>query len=246
MHFRRAGDSGPWLVLLHQTTDTSRMWEAVLPRLGDHCRAVAFDTPGYGESEGPEALPRPREYARAFLQACDGLGIDRFALGGFHAGAGLALYVYDVAPDRIERLLLCGIPRFDDAWRADRLSRANPGPVPQADGSHLLNAWKANSNPNLAVRSREILDMLRNGEGTFWAADSIFQESLDPILAKVTVPVLSIIGTKDFLYQSMPTTVTLLGDARLEILEGEVLVMDSQPDEFARLAAAFARGETGG
>src|SRR5262245_56060646 len=95
IHYRYSVPSthpaAPFLVMLHQTPSSSVIYERVLGHLGEHIRAFAIDTPGYGNSDPP---PRPLtipEYAdrvRAFL---DAIGAERATVLGQHTGASIAV-----------------------------------------------------------------------------------------------------------------------------------------------------------
>jgi len=55
VHYRASGSSGPWVALFHESPLSTAAFESVLQLLGTTCRAVAFDTPGYGQSDPPPA-----------------------------------------------------------------------------------------------------------------------------------------------------------------------------------------------
>src|SRR5690348_2858832 len=64
IHYITAGSGGVPLILLHQNPSSARMWEAVIPGLAARGRqVVAFDTPGYGNSDAPAEEPDIPYYA---------------------------------------------------------------------------------------------------------------------------------------------------------------------------------------
>jgi pimeloyl-ACP methyl ester carboxylesterase len=87
-------------------------------------RVLAPDTPGYGMSDAPPALPAFVDYAGALADALPALvGDGPVDLFGFHTGAMLALQMAVLEPARVRRLVLVGVPYFPDpqqhaAWRA--------------------------------------------------------------------------------------------------------------------------------
>jgi pimeloyl-ACP methyl ester carboxylesterase len=102
LHYRMLGE-GPPVFLMHSSPLSSAFMLAQLQVLADAgYRAIALDTPGYGQSD---PLPTPpqslTDYARAFLAGIDAMGgIDttRFALYGTATGAQLALALVRHAP----------------------------------------------------------------------------------------------------------------------------------------------------
>ncbi len=125
LHYRAAGTEGeggaaqrPAALLLHESPQSSAIFERALPLLGERIAAYAFDTPGYGYSDpppGPTSIP---EYAAALLEAADALGLDRFAAVGVHTGAGIALQIAVQAPERVSHVVISGTPGAMREWRA--------------------------------------------------------------------------------------------------------------------------------
>ncbi len=85
-------------------------------------RVVAPDTPGYGESDPPEA-PAPLErYAAALGEAIVANGDGPVDLFGYHTGAFLATELAVQRPDLVRKIVLVGAPYFDGDDRAERLA----------------------------------------------------------------------------------------------------------------------------
>lgn len=146
LHYRMLGD-GPPVFLLHSSPLSSAFMMGQLQVLAaaGH-RAVALDTPGYGQSDPLPATPQSlTDYAHAFLAGIDAMGrIDtrRFALYGTATGAQLALALARLAPQRITRLVLDNCALFTDAQVADWEPRYFPDLTPRADGSHMTKVWE--------------------------------------------------------------------------------------------------------
>ena len=105
---REAGPSdAPCVVLLHGIGSGSASWLPVVRLLASHCRVLAWDAPGYGEStplDAPE--PTTADYASRLDRLLAMLAWPRtllvgHSLGGLMAGAFAALY-----PARLQRVLL--------------------------------------------------------------------------------------------------------------------------------------------
>ncbi len=93
-----------WVVLLHGQPGSGADWQQVASRLPDGLGVLAPDRPGYGTS------PRPAggftAGARAVVAELDAQGIDRAVLVGHSYGGGVALATAQLAPERVEALVL--------------------------------------------------------------------------------------------------------------------------------------------
>src|SRR5690554_3946820 len=105
VHLRREGESGKALVLPHESPLSSTVYEPVLPLLGKRNTAIAFDTPGYGMSDGPPEGSEIPDYAATLLEAIDALGVGDFAAAGVHTGASLAVQLAVQALERVTHLV---------------------------------------------------------------------------------------------------------------------------------------------
>ncbi|MCS7003015.1 MAG: alpha/beta fold hydrolase, partial [Dehalococcoidia bacterium] len=199
LHYRAMGDSGPALVFLHQSATSSRMWDPILPTLAETYRCVAFDTPGYGQSDPPPGQTHVQDYVDVFFDAMDRLGIARATLVGFHTGATFAVEMAVKRPDRVERLILMGVPLFPEADRERIMQASAGGWAPDPDGQYLLATWRKFSNPNLWVKHRETVDTLLAGPNYYWVVNAIFNYDLRPTLRAITQPTLILHSPKDFL-----------------------------------------------
>ncbi|NHN40292.1 alpha/beta hydrolase [Halorubellus sp. JP-L1] len=103
--YRRAGSTGPPLVLLHGAgvDDAGLSWEHVLPALGREHRVYAIDWPGHGDSDdAPEHSIDA--YRRVLAGVLDDLGLESVRLAGISLGAGVALSFALESPERVSRL----------------------------------------------------------------------------------------------------------------------------------------------
>jgi pimeloyl-ACP methyl ester carboxylesterase len=143
LHYRAMGEGAPVLVM-HASPLSSAFMEGQLCALAAAgYRAIALDTPGYGQSDPLPAAPKSlADYARAFLTGMDALAIDRCGVYGTATGAQLALALARHAPERITRLVLDNCALFTDAQVADWEPHYFPDLAPQADGSHMPKVWE--------------------------------------------------------------------------------------------------------
>ncbi|MSP52009.1 MAG: alpha/beta hydrolase [Alphaproteobacteria bacterium] len=203
VHFRRAGKLGPALALFHESPLSSREFERALPILGRTFRAIAFDTPGYGESDSPETPISLPEYARRLEAALDELEIDRFAAAGVHTGAAIAAEIARKAPRRVSHLIFSGMPLLTAEQRQQFKSRLT---VPAFDrhGSHLVDAWQGRRKSWGEDVPDELLqwgtlDLLKAYPRYLWALEAVFSHDCAPALAVIACPTLFINAEGDSL-----------------------------------------------
>lgn len=141
VHYRRGGQ-GPAVLLLHQSPMSSRDLLPVMEAWREHWTVIAPDTPGYGLSDplGVSELDIA-DIAEALVEFVDELGLEQFAVYGFHTGAGIATALAAQIPDRVTGVAANGYYMASDAERADIDANYLPPFLPQWDGSHLTWAW---------------------------------------------------------------------------------------------------------
>lgn len=141
LHLREAGaDAGGRrpVLLLHQNPSTSFEYEPLMRALATDRRVFAFDTPGYGNSDGPPEPLSMEAYAAAMADslAAVGLGSDNpFDVYGFHTGALLAIELALARPDAVRQIALTGIPMRSPAERAEALAKAQKPVVVDEEGT---------------------------------------------------------------------------------------------------------------
>jgi len=83
-----SGGSGVPLVLLHGLGLSLEIWGKVIPALSARHRVIAFDFPGYGEADRPDAAYDSAFFAAQVEAVMDALGLDKAVLIGSSLGAG--------------------------------------------------------------------------------------------------------------------------------------------------------------
>jgi haloacetate dehalogenase len=102
MHYVEIG-KGPPVVLLHGFPETWYAWRHQLPILAKHCRAIAPDLRGYGETQKPSSGYEKKTMARDILGLMHHLGTERAAVIGHDRGARVALRLAKDFPEAVSR-----------------------------------------------------------------------------------------------------------------------------------------------
>lgn len=124
--YREAG-AGPPLCLLHGIGSQSGGWVQQLEALAPRFHVIAWDAPGYGQSEPLVAdAPATSDYANALAGLLDALGIEGVPLVGNSLGALIAGSFAAMHPDRVAGLVLLspagGYGRADASEREAKLA----------------------------------------------------------------------------------------------------------------------------
>lgn len=105
MHFEVRGDGPETVVMLPGLGCSVRAWSAVTPLLPAY-RLVLMDLPGHaGSLATPADGSSLATMAAPVLEACDELGIDRFAVVGLSFGGALGLRMALSRPDRVSAVM---------------------------------------------------------------------------------------------------------------------------------------------
>jgi len=98
------GDATP-VVFLHGVGSDKSVWRPQLEHFGKTRRAVAFDYPGYGESELVEYATRD-DFAASMVAAMTAVGIGRAHVCGLSLGGVIAIAMHATAPQRCASLII--------------------------------------------------------------------------------------------------------------------------------------------
>ncbi len=210
VHYRRAG-SGPALLMLHQSPQSSADLIPLIERWQEHFTIIAPDTPGYGCSDPLGVAEASMEdFAAAVLELMDALGLRRTGVYGFHTGGSMAVALSKLAPERITACAVNGLATLTDAERVDILEHYLPPLEVHWDGSHLTWLWSRLRDQyvffpwyrqRLAARldmdspapefvQKALVEMLRAGDHYRVAYRAAFTFPGGPALRDTTVPTL--------------------------------------------------------
>jgi pimeloyl-ACP methyl ester carboxylesterase len=201
---REAG-TGPALCLLHGIGNQSGSWAQQLQALGTRFRTIAWDAPGYGESDTLAAeSPIAAEYADTLAALLDSLGIDRAVLVGSSLGALMAGAFAASRPERTAGLLLLnpagGYGLADPkereerlATRLERLARLGPDGMAREPSPGMLSPAAPPEARALAAWSTARI----RPDGYTQAARMLAHGRLVEDAARYSGPVLVVAGSAD-------------------------------------------------
>jgi pimeloyl-ACP methyl ester carboxylesterase len=251
VHFQDTGGAGIPLVLCHQSPQSSRQFDTVLPefiRLG--IRAIAVDTPGFGMSDAPDFVPTIEDYARAIPAVLDHLKIPVTNMAGHHTGAQVATEVALQFPNRVKNLVMHGPNPITEEQRQRALERVvarEKNFVYEPDGSHLMKSfqlrWKLygpGGDPNLTTR---VIAEKFIGYGPFWYGHhASFSYDHAASLRKISHRTMIMTNTGDEIYEAAQVARKIRPDfAYAEFDGGTVDIVDQQPQAWAAAIAQFIR-----
>jgi 3-oxoadipate enol-lactonase len=244
--FDESGERGPMpIVFLHGVGSDKSAWRPQLLRFAHERRSIAFDYPGYGDSDPATDGTTLDDYAAAILSAMSYLGVEKAHVCGLSLGAVVAIAMHHAAPDRMASLTLADSFAEHPDGRAiyERSLAASENMRVLAEGRvDVLLAQPADP----VVRSEVIETMARIdpaayriGAAAVWLADQ--RDRADAI----RVPTLVLCGAEDRITPpALSTALTkLIPAARCELIEraGHLSNLE-QPDAFNTVVGAFIRG----
>jgi pimeloyl-ACP methyl ester carboxylesterase len=201
----RDGSAVP-VVLLHGIGSNARSFEPLMHALQGRARTLAWDAPGYGQSQPLTiAWPDASDYAAALGNLLDDVEIARCVLLGHSLGALVAARFSLEAPERVAALVLAspalgyGVKKDDVlpgpvAARIEELDRLGPEKFAAARSPGLL--ADAAARPDVLVSvMRAMAAVCRPGYDQ--AARLLAGGRLLEDAAKLTVPTAVVVGMQD-------------------------------------------------
>jgi len=239
-----SGDATP-ILFLHGVGSDKSVWRPQLEHFGRMRRAVAFDYPGYGESDpAPEDTTRD-DYASAILSAMRELGIDRAHVCGLSLGGVVAIAIHHADATRCASLILADSFAMHPEGRAiyeRSLAASNDLRVMAEARVDVLLAQPADP----MVRSEVVETMAKIDPAAYRiGAEAVWLADQRDRAGAVRVPTLVLCGTEDKITPpALSRELThLIPGARFVPIEraGHIANLERR-DKFNRLVNAFIRG----
>ncbi|HEX3722646.1 MAG TPA: alpha/beta hydrolase [Nitrolancea sp.] len=252
--YRRAG-SGPMLLMLHGIGGGSAQWRPQLDGLADEFTVIAWDTPGYGDSDDPTGDWSMADYADRLAELLERLTPDPVHILGQSWGGVLAQEFYRTHADRVRALILSDTFAGDAAFpegtrnavlhaRLTALETMTPAEMAQA----RLPALVPNDTPDAIKQEIEAMLAAIHPAGYRQAAIALHRSDERDVLSTIDVPTLVIAGDRDTvvplaLSQSLASGIR---GARLELFRdsGHLSNM-ARSDEYNAAVRGFLRSVDG-
>lgn len=264
--YREAGTPDkPTLLLLHGVPSSSRMYDALMRKLGDHYHMVAPDYPGFGNSEAP--TPSQYRYtfdhlAQTMEKFTDAVGVQRYTLLMQDYGAPVGMRMAMARPQAVQAMVFQNGNVYEQGlspmWEkrkpywADRAAHEqqvidNLQSLAVVRGRHL------GTDPNVEAYDPDLwMDeyayLNRPGQGAI-QAELIYdyQNNIAAYpkwqawLRQQQLPTLVVWGKHDpaFIVPGAEAFKRDLPKAQVHVLDGGHFVMDTRLDEMADLTEGF-------
>ena len=221
LHFIEQGQGQP-MILLHGNGESCDYFEHQIAYFSKQYHVIALDTRGHGQSPRGEKPFTIKQFAEDLHDFMDEKGIEKAHILGFSDGGNIALTFALKYPERIEKLILNGANLFPSGVK----------PLyqwPIEIGYRIARLFSKKSEK--AKQNAEMLGLMVN------------EPHIEPSeLARLTMPVLVIAGTKDMIKESHTRLIyKSLPNAQMNIIEGDHFVANKNADAFNKVVDLFLR-----
>ena len=219
LHFVEQGGGKP-LILLHGNGEDGSYFKHQINCFSADYRVIAIDTRGHGQSPRGEKPFTIVQFAEDLHDFMDEKGIAKAILLGFSDGGNIALTFALKYPERVERMIVDGANLFPRGVK----------PLyqwPIEIGYRIAKLFAKKSDK--AKQNAEMLGLMVN------------EPHIDPVeLARLTLPVLVVAGTKDMIKESHTRLIhKSLPNAQLAILYGDHFVANKNAEAFNAAVETF-------
>lgn len=223
-----SGDGVP-VVLLHPFPLDRSFWSPQLGAFVDHCRCIAPDMRGFGESPAipPFTIERYADDVAALL---DRLSIESAVIGGLSMGGYVALSMWQRHRARVRGLMLfdtragadTDVARDQRAGQVERARQRGSAAVAAELLPVVLGATTRARHPEIVERVQQIMSRASTA-GIVGAIEAMMNRAdSTPALATINVPTLIVCGAEDV--ATPPEESRAMHDriagSTLEIIEG--------------------------
>ena len=223
LHYTEQGAGLP-LILLHGNGEDSSYFVHQIDHFSKHYRVIALDTRGHGQSPRGEKPFSIKQFAEDLHDFMNEKGIDKASLLGFSDGGNIALTFALKHPERVERLILNGANLFPSGVKPRYQ-------WPIVMGYHIAKCFAKKSEE--AKKNADLLALMVN------------EPQIQPSeLARLTMPVLVIAGTKDMIKESHTRLIyKSLPNAQLRLIEGNHFIANKNHEAFNAAVSGFLKSQ---
>jgi 3-oxoadipate enol-lactonase len=236
-----SGDAIP-IVFLHGVGSDKSVWHPQLDYFGAGRRAIAFDYPGYGDSDPAPSGTTRDDFASATISAMHELGVDRAHICGLSLGGVVAIAMHHAAPERCASLVLADTFAVHPEGRAiyDRSVAASSDLRSAAEGrvDVLL------AQPAMPAVRREVVETMARIDPAAYrvAARAVWLADQRERAQDIKVPTLVLVGSEDLVtpIDLSSELVDLIPDARMQVIAGAGHLTNlEKPAEFNTVVGQF-------
>ncbi|MFK7843173.1 MAG: alpha/beta fold hydrolase [Sphingorhabdus sp.] len=250
IHYYELG-SGPCLILAHQSPLNGRQFEKGMSLLAAKgLRVIAIDTPGYGNSDGPDEAPTIQDYASIYPWVMKGLRETKAHFLGHHTGASILCAFAVAYPEYVSSLILNG-PVIATKEELKEFEGIHFGPPKiSRDGSHLIEAWRVREHftpgwTDEVVMHRRLVDQLWAGDKEWFGHYAAFEYDMISDFIKLAVPTMIFTNTGDDAYKMALRAHKLRPEMTYCELEGGTHdIVDEQPEAWANAVTGYIKDLT--
>jgi 3-oxoadipate enol-lactonase len=232
------------IVFLHGVGSDKSVWHPQLDHFGRTRRAVAFDYPGYGDSDpAPRGTTRD-DYASAIISGMHELGIDRAHICGLSLGGVVAIAMHHADSDRCASLILSDTfavhPEGRAIYERSVTASENLGAMAEARVDVVL------AQPAAPSVRREVVETMSRIDPTAYCigAEAVWLADQRDRAEEIRVPTLVLVGDQDLVAppELSNELVDLIPNARMQMIRGAGHLGNlEKADEFNRLIEEFVR-----
>jgi len=236
-----SGEQTP-IVFLHGVGSDKSVWRPQLQHFGRSRRAIAFDYPGYGESDPATPGTTRDDYASAILFGMRNLGIERAHVCGLSLGGVVAIAMHHAAETHCDSLVLADTfavhPDGQAIYDRSIAARGDLRAMAEARVDVLL-AQPADA----AVRSEVVETMARIEPAAYRiGAEAVWLADQRDRAAAIGAPTLVLCGAEDKVTPPALSVALaeLIPGALTELVEGAGHISNlEKPAEFNRAVERF-------
>lgn len=235
------GDAVP-IVFLHGVGSDKSVWHPQLAHFGRSRRTIAFDYPGYGDSDpAPDGTTRD-DYASAIISAMHELGVDRAHICGLSLGGVVAIAMHHADTGRCASLILADTFAVHPEGKAIyERSIAGSSDLPAMANARVDILLAQPADPDVR---REVVDTMSRIDPAAYriAAEAVWLADQRDRAEAIRVPALVTVGDQDLV---TPVDLSnqlagLIPDARMQVIrDAGHLGNLEKPDEFNRMVEEF-------
>jgi 3-oxoadipate enol-lactonase len=237
-----AGGEATPIIFLHGVGSDKGVWHPQLAHFVKTRRAIAFDYPGYGDSDPARDGTTRDDYAAAILAAMDALNIARAHVCGLSLGGVVAIAMHHLAAQRCASLILADTFAVHPEGRAiyERSLAGSRDLAAMAEARvDILLAQPADG----AVRREVVETMSRIDPAAYCiGAEAVWLADQRDRAGAIRVPTLIIVGDQDLVtpVDLSNELVDLVPDARMQVIRGAGHLGNlEKPAEFNRVVEDF-------